>query len=498
MEDTSPPFSATTDPRITATGAPVRPDREFILYWMIAARRTRANFALDRAIRHARELKKPLLILEPLRCGYPYASDRLHAFVIAGMRDNLARCTAAGVTYHPYVEPTPGAGSGLLEALAARACVVVTDDWPCFFLPRMVDAAAARLDVRLERVDGNGLLPIRLPERVFPTAFAFRRFLQQALPAHLSTAPRQDPFARLDLPRFTLPAELTRRWSPALPTDLSTLPIDHQVRPAGAGGSEAAADRLGHFLKKILPGYTVTRNRIDPDSTSGLSPYLHFGHLGAHQVFHAFARHEGWEPESTQKAGGKKQGFWGMSEESEAFLDQLVTWRELGFNWCARRDDYADYDSLPGWARATLAKHAGDPRPVVYTPAQLEAAATHDPLWNAAQTQLVRDGVIANYLRMLWGKKILEWSATPEVALETTIHLNDKYALDGRDPNSYTNILWLFGRHDRPWGPERPIFGTVRYMSSDNTARKMPTRDYLRRFGPSSLAESPSARSVPR
>lgn len=495
-------FETTSDPRVAATAAPVRPERELVLYWMIAARRTRASFALDRAIRHARELKRPLLILEPLRCGYPHASDRLHAFVLAGMRDNLARCTAAGVAYYPYVEPSPGAGAGLLAALAARACVVVTDDYPCFFLPRMVDAAAARLDVRLERVDGNGLLPMRLPGRVFPTAFAFRRYLQTTLPEHLSDAPRADPFARLELPGLALPDELTRRWSPTIPTDLSTLPIDHTVRPAGDGGSVAAGRRLAHFLESIFPTYLDTRNRIDPDSSSGLSPYLHFGHLGAHQAFHAVARREGWEPDALGRAGGKKQGFWGMSEGAEAFLDQLVTWRELGFNWCAHRDDYADYESLPGWARATLAKHAGDPRPVVYTPAQLEAAATHDPLWNAAQTQLVRDGIIANYLRMVWGKKILEWSPTPQIALETAIYLNDRYALDGRDPNSYTNLLWLFGRHDRPWGPERPIFGTVRYMSSDNTARKIPVRDYLKRYGEtpgaSPPARSPSARSASR
>lgn len=474
------------DPRVRAVhDVPVRPDREFVLYWMIAYRRTRGNHSLDRALRWARELARPLLVLEPLRCDYPYASDRLHAFVLAGMRDNRRRCELAGVAYYPYVEPARHAGAGLLAALAARACVVVTDDWPCLFLPRMVAAAGARLDVRLEQVDGNGLLPVRAAERVFPTAFAFRRYLQSALPKHLDEGPRADPFARLSLPPLgELPADITRRWPAGIPDDFADLPIDHGVGLAGKGGSVAAHERLAHFLADTLDDYETSHNTLDERATSGLSPYLHFGHVGAHEVFDAVMRAADWTPERLKKkAGGKRHGFWGVPADLEAFLDQLVTWRELGFNMCAHRDDYAEYDSLPGWARKTLADHEADPRPHLYGSDELERAATHDPLWNAAQTQLVRDGVITNYLRMLWGKKVLEWSASPREALRTLIRLNDRYALDGRDPNSYTNILWIFGRYDRPWGPERPIFGKVRYMSSDNTARKMPTRDYLRRYG---------------
>jgi deoxyribodipyrimidine photo-lyase len=356
----------------------------------------------------------------------------------------------------------------------------------------MVAAAAARLDVRLEQVDGNGLLPIREPGRAFASAFAFRRHLQTALPARLTAGPRAEPFAHLRLPALApLPPALTRRWPPVIVDDLSRLPIDHTVPPARRGGSVAGAHRLARFVATTLDNYESTHNRLEPDAASGLSPYLHFGHLGAHEVFDAVMRHEGWTPDRLARGpvNGQRTGFWGVRPGAEAFLDQLVTWRELGFNTCAHRDDYAAYDSLPAWARKTLADHARDPRPVVYTPAELEAAATHDPLWNAAQTQLLRDGVIANYMRMLWGKKILEWSPTPQQALATLIHLNDRYALDGRDPNSYTGVLWVLGRHDRPWGPERPIFGTVRYMSSESTARKLPVRDYLRRYGPESSHE---------
>jgi deoxyribodipyrimidine photo-lyase len=149
---------------------------------------------------------------------------------------------------------------------------------------------------------------------------------------------------------------------------------------------------------------------------------------------------------------------------------------------CWQRDDYDRYESLPDWAQTTLAEHAGDQRPFVYRPEQLEAADTHDPLWNAAQRQLVGEGRIHNYLRMLWGKKVLEWSASPREALATLIELNNKYALDGRNPNSYSGIFWVFGRYDRAWGPERPIFGKIRYMSSENTARKVRVKDYIRRY----------------
>jgi deoxyribodipyrimidine photo-lyase len=172
-----------------------------------------------------------------------------------------------------------------------------------------------------------------------------------------------------------------------------------------------------------------------------------------------------------------------MRPSAEAFLDQIVTWRELGFNLCWQRTDYDRYASLPEWARRTLAAHAADTREHVYGLEPFEAAATHDPLWNAAQRQLVREGRIHTYLRMLWGKKILQWTPSPEAALAVMVELNNKYAVDGRDPNSYAGIFWVLGRYDRAWGPERPVFGTVRYMSSVNTARKVRVKDYLRVWG---------------
>ena len=183
------------------------------------------------------------------------------------------------------------------------------------------------------------------------------------------------------------------------------------------------------------------------------------------------------------RGAGAKGTWWGMSPSAESFLDELVTWRELGFLQChVTPDTYDRWESLPAWARASLEKHATDPRPALYTPEQLERGETYDNLWNAAQQQLVRTGRMHNYLRMLWGKRVLEWTAHPKEALARLVHLNNKYALDGRDPNSYSGIFWVFGRYDRPWAPERRVFGSIRYMSSQNTARKFDVEPYLARY----------------
>ena len=477
--------------RVTVrNAAPLRAERDYVLYWMISARRTRFSFGLQRAVEAAAALGKPLVVLEPLRCGYRWASDRAHAFVIDGMTDQAGRFAAAGIDYLSYVEPTPGAGKGLLEALSRGACAVVTDTFPCFFLPRMVAAAAVRLDVRLEAVDSNGLLPIDDADGVFPSAYSFRRHLQKRLPAHLRESPEPDALASRALRRErAFPVDLLSRW-PGLAAgrpaaDFSAIPIDHRIRPVEGvrGGEVAAAERLDNFIRRRLPRYLDDRNAVEKDGTSGLSAWLHFGHLSIHEVLAAIATHEGWSAADVARtASGRREGWWGLSAAAESFLDEAVTWRELGLNFCARRGDYDRFDSLPAWAQATLASHSADPRESIYALDDLDAARTHDPLWNAAQNQLMREGRIQNYLRMLWGKKILEWTASPEEAADVMIELNNKYALDGRDPNSYSGIFWVLGRYDRPWAPERPIFGVVRYMSSANTARKMDVRAYVRRY----------------
>jgi deoxyribodipyrimidine photo-lyase len=472
--------------------APLRPERAFVVHWMTMNRRARSNPALQRAAELGRALGRPVLVLEALRCDYPWASDRFHAFVMQGMADNAQRL-AGKALYHPWIERRPGEGRGLLPAIARHACAVVADDFPAFFLPRLLAAAGRRLDVRLEAVDGSCVVPFRLAGRDFPTAFAYRRFLHGELPTWLGRLPPLDPLRGAPPPGdASVPGEILARW-PAAPPDvlasperlLPALPIDHGVGVcARTGGATAAAARLRDFLRARLPRYADAHADPDAEATSGLSPWLHFGHVASHEVVRAVLAHEGWSPDRlAPKARGARAGFWGVSPAAEAFLDQLVTWRELGFVSCAARPDHGQYRSLPPWARATLEAHAADPRPARYGRDALTAGATADPIWNAAQNELRTEGVIHNALRMLWGKRVLEWTAGPEEALETLLALNDRWALDGRDPNSLSGILWCLGRYDRPWGPERPIFGTVRYMSSDRARKKLKLERYLARFG---------------
>ena len=469
------------------------PEGQYVLYWMIACRRTRWNFSLQRAVEVSVELSKPLLILEPLDCDYPYASDRLHRFILQGMADNLRALSGKALTYYPYVEPAPGAGQGLLAALSAQACLVITDDFPSLFFTRLLRSAGELLPIRLEAVDGNGLLPMRVADHPFPTAYAFRRFLQKNLPQHLMEWPEDDPLDGLEAPsRPFLTESITERW-PAATAELQqaggfrleNLPVDHDVAPVRArGGQDAARQRLNGFLANKLGHYAEDRNHPDLDATSGLSPYLHFGHISSHEIFSVIVKQEGWAPHNLSlRTDGRRSGWWHMSINAEAFLDQLITWRELGFNMCCFEPElYRSYKSLPEWARRTLDEHRCDSRPYCYTLQEFACAQTHDQLWNAAQNQLRREGTLHNYLRMLWGKKILEWSASPEQALEIMLELNDRYALDGRDPNSYSGIFWCLGRYDRAWGPEREIFGKVRYMSSDNTRRKVKLKQYLEKY----------------
>jgi deoxyribodipyrimidine photo-lyase len=475
-----------------ANDYPIRPDGQYVLYWMIAFRRTTWNFALQHAVDYSKKLGKPLVIFEPLRIRYAWASDRMHRFVIEGMRDNAEALANKPVTYYPYVEPTAGAGTPLLNEFAKRAAVVVTDNYPCFFLPRMIDAVKGKLEARLELVDSNSVIPLSIADRTFTVAHSYRRWMQKNVLDALCEPPKADPLARAKLPVLDkLPRSITTRWPAANlgrlldQGGIEKLPIDHQVQRCEQtpGGQFEAAKRLSKFVDRMLPSYNEDRNHPDEQATTGLSPHLHFGHISSHEIVSRVLEREHWSPDKLSKPNGKNSGFWNISESGEAFLDQMLTWREIGFNMAFRHpDDYDNFESLPGWALATLREHAKDKRPAVYSLEQFDRAATHDELWNAAQRQLVLTGVMHNYLRMLWGKKILHWTPTPQEALRIMIELNNRYGLDGRDPNSYSGIFWVLGRYDRAWGPKRPVFGSVRYMTSDSTRKKLRLKQYLHRF----------------
>jgi deoxyribodipyrimidine photo-lyase len=476
-----------------ANDAPARPEGMYVLYWMTAAHRPCHNFALDHAIALAREFQKPLVVLEAITLSYRWASDRLHKFMLEGMADNHAAFENSAVHHYPYVEPVTGAGRGLFETLAKSAVVVVTDEFPCFFLPQLL-SHAANSQVRCDAVDGNGIVPLNRVPREFTRAFDFRRFLAKEFASHARSLPKARPLQNLNLPQLReLPDAVNARWprpSPELLTGqtsaLARLSIDHAVRPGHIdGGYRTARRTLKRFCERHLRTYVEDRNHPDLAATSELSPYLHFGHISAHEIMAAVLADDELSAGALEPSPDAQQGpFFQLRPGPAAFLDQLVTWRELGFNFCARRpSDYESYDSLPEWARRSLQKHEKDPREAQYSLQQLESASTSDPLWNAAQRQLVESGVMHNYLRMLWGKRVIEWAKNPRNAYDILVELNNKYALDGRDPNSYSGIGWCFGRYDRPWGPERPIFGLIRYMTSESARRKLRLKQYLERWG---------------
>jgi len=480
---------------------PVRGDGEYVLYWMTAARRARHSFALQHAVWHAHQLGRPLLVLEALRAGHQHNTARVHRFVLDGMAINGQRFGAAGVTHFAYVEPSAGAGRGLLAALSRRACVIVTDEFPGYFLPRMLVAAGRQVSSRLEAIDGNGLVPLASTPKAFTTAASFRRFVHRASEEIFAGFPQGRPLRGYAAGRAVVPADVLLRW-PATPEEaltdpafLGALPLDHEV-PAVAsliGGSRAGEARVDRFVARRLARYPEDARHPDRDGGSGLSPHLHFGHVSSHEVVGAILEAEQWHPGKVQPERlASREGFYGLSSGAEAFLDQLVTWRELGFVFAHHRGaDLQRYDALPAWALKTLGEHADDPRPWRYDPRTFEQAGTHAPLWNACQRQLRRDGVVHGYLRMLWAKMVLGWSAGPSEAWQTLQHLNDRWAIDGRDPNGYSGVAWCFGRFDRAWGPERPVFGKVRYMTCGASRRKLRLTEWLARYGAAGVGSAP-------
>ncbi len=472
---------------------PVDASGDYVLYWMTAFRRTTSNFSLQRAVEWSENLKKPLVILEALRCNYRWASDRFHRFIVDGMVDNANATLGSNALYCAYVERERGAGSGLVETMAKNACVVVSDDFPCFFHPAMYHRIARRWGHAVELVDSNTIVPMRATNRTFTVAHSYRRYMQKVVYDGLPEFPVPEPldFLRVS-PVAKLPAEVTRRWelfsgqdacSQLAAVDCAELPIDHNVKATRErGGPVEGTAVLERFMASKLSAYAEARNEPEQQGSSWLSPYLHFGHVSPHAVFQRLAEATNWDARKLGKPNGKMTGFWNMGADAEAFLDQLMTWREIGFNQCWRDPHYDRFESLPDWAQKTLQDHEGDHRSYTYSLEEFEQSQTHDALWNAAQQQLVRDGRMHNYLRMLWGKKILHWSRSPREALQVMIELNNKYALDGRDPNSYSGIFWVLGRYDRAWGPEREIFGKVRYMTSESTQSKFRVKNYIAKY----------------
>jgi deoxyribodipyrimidine photo-lyase len=468
-----------------------RGDGEYVLYWMQINRRFHYNFALEYAVAWANKLNKPLLILEAFSCDYPWATARTHTFMMQGMKDHLDYATQQKLNYISFTEQEPGQYKTLLKKLSSKASVLITDEYPVFIIKQRNETFPDELEVPYITIDSNGLIPLGLTEKDPYSAYLFRKLMQKNFLEAFTNPPKENPLKDIKNKDTVNIHKLAGQNLPDaekiftdIPKFISGLKINHNVEPIEwYGGRKAALDRLDHFINTGLLEYGEKRNDPDEKKTSNISPWLHFGKISEYEIVKEVLGHqpEGWDLDKITYNKGSSGGFFNGNPSIDGFLDEVITWRETGFHFAHHREDYDQFKSLPDWAITTLNQHRNDPREWTYTYEQLENAQTHDELWNAAQMQLRRDGIIHNYLRMLWGKKVIEWTSDPETALQYLINMNNTYAIDGRDPNSYSGIFWCFGRFDRAW-QERPILGKLRYMSSDSTRKKVKLKHYLRTY----------------
>jgi deoxyribodipyrimidine photo-lyase len=435
-----------------------REGASYVLYWSQMNRRVESNHALAFAADLANERRLPLLFYEGLTCTYPFASDRFHTFLLEGVAETARRLAKLGIGYVFHLRKRRDDANDALYRLAASAAAVVTDDYPAFIAVEHNRSVPARLEIPYYAVDSSCIVPMAHFERQEYAAYTIRPKIRKVLAKYLTPVAPIRVKKRWDQPVSPLHCPVTD-----IPKLVAGCEIDHTVAPSAEfrGGRKEAERRLKYFLENNLRRYAKTSNQPSEKSTSGLSPYLHFGQISSLEVALAVKEY----------AAEHKL----IADE---FLEELIVRRDLAFNFARFGSKPDTLGALPNWAQATLRKHAKDKRDPIYTRDQFERAATHDALWNATQREMLRDGKIHGYYRMYWGKKIIEWSATHQDALDTMIYLHNKYALDGRDPNTYTNVLWCFGLHDRPWS-ERPIFGMVRYMSLDGMKRKTDVDAYV-------------------
>ncbi len=440
--------------------APPRKGARYVLYWLQANRRVESNHALAAAAHLANHLELPLVCYEMLTYRYPYASDRFHTFILEGVAETARRMRRAGIGYCFYLRRRESDPDDIPREFAARAAAIVTDDFPTFLAAGHNAALPATFDLPYHVVDSSCVVPMNCFEKREYAAYTIRPKIQRRLAQCLV------PFGQVRVERRfkePMPAWRTEVRAEEIPALVASCDIDHSVPPSPdiRGGRPAAEMRLRHFLENNLRRYALLRNEPSAKATSGLSPYLHFGYLSSLEA--ALAARDYAERHKLV---------------AEEFLDELIVRRELAFNFARHMRWPPTLDDLPEWVRKTLSKHSKDTRAYVYTREQFERASTHDALWNACQKELLVRGVIHGYYRMYWGKKVIEYSRTHEEALATMVYLHDRYALDGRDPSTYTNILWCFGLHDRPW-QERDIFGSIRYLSLEGMKRKTNVNSYV-------------------
>lgn len=425
----------------------------YVLYWMQAAQRTSCNHALEYAIREANRRNLPLVVYFGVCNDFPEAGPRHYRFMLEGLRETLTELKALGANPVFKLE-APEKG---VVKLAAQAALTVFDKAYTAMPRSWRKQAAASMDCPVVEVEGEVIVPVRTASHKEEYAAATLRprinrvrdrFLHELETSELKNTRKLD----LECEDFSDPDAILQRLE--LKSD-SPAAVDFYH-----GGTSQAHKRLDDFIAHKLDFFADKRNDPATDYCSGLSPYLHFGQISplttALKVLHA------------------------DSPGTETFLEEFIVRRELAVNFVYFNPAYDSYSCLPTWARLSLGEHAADPRQYLYTAEELEHARTHDPYWNAAQSEMLITGKMHGYMRMYWGKKILEWTRSPEEAYQLALHLNNKYELDGRDPNAFAGVAWCFGKHDRPW-KERPVFGKIRYMNDNGLKRKFDIEAYIHR-----------------
>ena len=439
---------------------PVAADGRIVLYWMQQSERTHHNPALEYAIGRANELGVPLVVCFGVMDDYPEANERHYAFLLQGLADVRTALAARGIAF----AVRHGASFDAPLRFAGQAKLIVCDrgylrhqvQWR-----RRVATSAGR---QVVEVEGDVVVPVAVAsDKHESAARTLRPKIHKHWEAYLSELPETPVKHRsIGLKGFDSDVDVTDTAA-----GLRQLKLDRSVRPVTrlVGGQVAAQALIARFLDHELKAYTERRNEPAEQHSSLMSAYLHFGHVSPVELALAVRRH--------RSATG---------DDRATYLEELVVRRELSMNFVHYRpDDYDRYACLPTWAQKTLAEHRDDARDPTYSAGRLAAADTHDPYWNAAMVEMRDTGFLHNYMRMYWGKKVLEWRPTPEDAYDTLLRMNNKFLLCGRDANSFANVAWVFGLHDRAWGPERPIFGKVRYMNAAGLERKYDIDGYLRR-----------------
>ena len=450
------------DTRVTIRrgGAPDAEGR-CVVYWMQRAQRGVDNHAVDLAVKIANLLELPLVVYFAGISNFPHANLRHYVFLNQGLVDVKEDLASRNIEFVLRNAPHESHDRLLKDVHAA---MVIGDENPMREPERWRKELAERIRIPFWTVDADVVVPSKLIEKAQYGAYTIRPRLYRLLPDYLVPFENLHAKHRWEAPKDfyqnSVYEDMTLGWKD----------LDRSVRPVKAwqGGTHAALKRLKHFTGYLLDAYKKQRNHPEIDGTSSLSPYLHYGHIGPVTVAIAVTAAAKTNP--------------ALKSAQESYFNELIAWRELAVNFVWYCSNYDSAECAESWAKQTIAEHARDERETIYTLKQLESAETHDELWNAAQIQMVRYGWMHNYLRMYWAKKIVEWTPDVKTAMKYCIYLNDKYFLDGRDPNGYAGVAWaVVGKFDRAWF-DRPIFGKIRYMSGASTGKKFDSKKYIRQM----------------